>query len=540
MLDTLLSNPFIVLFSAIGIGLALGRISIGGLNLGSSGVLFIAIIIGHFGYAVPDHIGTFGLVLFVYCVGVGAGGRFFSALARQGSKLALLSIIVVAIGAATTYAGARLLHIPADISVGIFAGSMTSTPALAAATDFLKEQGDNVSIGYGIAYPFGVIGVVLFVQLLPRLMRLDLDAVAKKMEESEPHISPIVTTTIVITNPNIVGKVIDECDILSPFACRITRIVKDKRLVPLSYDDQFALGQRVLIVGRENQIKTAIEVIGEVAPGEEQQVYIDTDRERRQLIVMNNSFKGKTLRELKLLKRYNTTVSRVLRLGFTFVPSMDTEIDRNDVLTVVGREADLKRLEKDIGHHHNRFDETDLFSLGAGLVLGVIVGIFQVTPPGMNPMSLGLAGGPLIVGLILGHFGRVGPIVAHIPRPTRMFLQEFGLVLFLADAGIKGGRSILETIQAYGLEIFLMGACCTILPLIVSFSIARYLLKLNILETLGGICGGMTSTPALGALTAKTDSQFPVISYATAYPVAMILMTVFAKLIIQLIGFPSP
>ena len=539
MLDSLLSNPFFVLFALMGVGLALGRVSVGGLNLGSSGVLFVAIVIGHFGYSIPNHVGTLGLILFVYCVGIGAGGRFFSAIARQGSKLAILSIIVVSLGALATYGGAKILNIPSDIASGIFAGSLTSTPALAAATDFLKDQGSNISIGYGIAYPFGVIGVVLFVQLMPRLFRYDLDSVARELEEKEHHLSPIVSTTIVVTNPNLVGKTIAESELLSPFACQITRIVKDHKLVPLVYSDTFELDQRLLIVGRENQIKSAIEVIGEVARGEDQQLYIDTDRERRQLIVLNNAFKGKSLRELQFLKRYNTTVSRIHRLGFTFIPTMDTEVDRNDVLTVVGRYADLARLEKDLGHHSNRFDETDLLSLGMGLAFGVIAGIIQITPPGGSPISLGLAGGPLIVGLILGHFGRVGPIVAHIPRSTRMLLQELGLVLFLADAGIKGGRSMLETIQAYGLNIFLMGAVCTLIPLIVSFIVSRYVLKINVLETLGGICGGMTSTPALGAITAKTDSQFPVISYATAYPIAMILMTVLAKVLIQAIGMPG-
>jgi putative transport protein len=539
MLDTLLSNPFLVLFALMGVGLALGRVTVGGLNLGSSGVLFVAIVVGHFGYSIPAYIGTFGLVLFVYCVGIGAGGRFFSAIARQGSKLALLSVLVVGLGALTTYFGAILLGIPADISAGIFAGSLTSTPALAAATDVLKEQGSNVSIGYGIAYPFGVIGVVLFVQLLPRILRRDLDVEAKALEDKELAMSPIMTTTIKVTNPNLVGKTIAECELLSPFACQITRIVKDKKLVPLSYSDTYELGQLLLIVGRQNQIKSAVDVVGEVAPSEDQELYIDTDRERRQLIVLNNSFKGKSLRDLKLLKHYNTTVSRVDRLGFTFIPTMDTEIDRNDVLTVVGRQADLARLEKDLGHRSNKFDETDLLSLGCGLALGVIVGIIKITPPGGEAISLGLAGGPLIAGLVLGHFGRIGPIMAHIPRQTRMLLQELGLVLFLADAGIKGGRSMLETIQEYGTEIFLMGAVCTILPLIVSFIVGRYLLKINILEALGGICGGMTSTPALGAITAKTDSQFPVISYATAYPIAMILMTVFAKVLIQAIGMPG-
>src|SRR5690606_27514456 len=229
-------------------------------------------------------------------------------------------------------------------------------------------------------------------------------------------------------------------------------------------------------------------------------------------------------------------VTRVTRLGITFVPNAETRIETNDQLTTVGRDEDLNRFADAVGHRSQGFDETDLLSLAMGLTLGIIVGIMPFGLPGTPTITLGMAGGPLFVALIFGHFGRVGRIVGHIPRNTRILLQELGLVFFLADAGVKGGGQMVETLQKFGAPLFLAGLAVTIIPMAIALPVAMRFLKMNILQSLGGICGGMTSTPALGALTASTDSQVPVVSYASAYPVALIMMTVFAKVLIQVMG----
>ncbi len=369
--NLLLDQPLIVLFALIASGLLLGNAKVKGIGLGSSGVLFAALLAGHLGYSIPAGTGKLGLVLFVYCVGIGAGDRFFAALVREGKALAKLAILIVLLGATTTWIGATLLDIPAGLAAGIFAGALTSTPALAAATEGMAAYGggDAVSIGYGIAYPFGVIGVVLFVQLLPRLLHLDLHQAATGL----PHTSP--------------SKPPDET---ADVAC--------------------------------------------------------------------------------------------------------------------------------------------LLSLAVGLTLGTLLGSLPI-----GPARLGLAGGPLIVALILGHFRKIGPIVGHIPRPTRLLLQELGLVFFLAAAGVRGGGALMSTLLQHGATLFALGICVSALPLIAAWPIATRALKMNPLQALGGICGGMTSTPALGALTSTTDSQTPVISYVSAYPVALLFMIVIAKLLIRLI-----
>lgn len=522
-------HPLFVLFALIGMGLALGRVTIRGINLGSSGVLFVALVAGHLGARSYAGVGQIGLVLFVYAIGIGAGGRFFAALRREGSTLALLSLVVTMLGATFAYLLGWGFGIPADLSVGIFAGALTSTPALAAATESLRNAGEAVPIGYGIAYPFGVVGVVLFVQLWPRLLKLDLEKEAAESGVAE-SVAQIVSCVVEVTNPELKNQHMSSFDELGSLGVQVTRILENGVGRPLRYDDRFEVGQEVILVGQERPMRSAIKLLGHES---QRPILRDVERERRQVIILDRRFEGKSLRELNLLRDYGVTVSRITRVGFTFVPTSETLVERNDIVTAIGGQESLERFSKEVGHRSQAFDETDLLSLGAGLALGVLIGQMEIGLPGLGALSLGLAGGPLLVGLLLGHLGRVGRIVGHIPRPTRLLLQELGLVFFLTEAGLKGGVAFVETLKEYGLTLFFMGAVITIVPMAVTYFVARKLFKIKVLQALGGICGGMTSTPALGAITAKTDSQVPVVSYAAAYPAALILMTVFAKLLIQ-------
>ena len=528
----LLDQPLIALFAIIASGLLLGNISIKGINFGSSGVLFTALLAGHLGYSIPDGIGTLGLVLFVYCVGIGAGGRFFASVAREGATLGKLALVIVAIGGAITWAGAKLLDLPVDLATGIFAGALTSTPALAAATESLADAASGVSIGYGIAYPFGVIGVVLFVQLLPRLLKHDLDAIDAEHEADDNIDERVVTVLVEVTNQNFIGKKIAEAGINNLNACQISSVYKEGQLMPLSYGDEFSQGQLLLLVGRSKEITIAIDTLGHRS---DRQLLKDVENERQNLLVTDHKIAGQSIHELAPLKHYGVVITRVTRGGLTFVPNTATLIETHDNLTTVGRTEDLKVFAKAIGHRSTATDSTDLLSLSAGLTLGIVAGLIPIGLPGSTPITLGLAGGPLLVALLLGHFGKVGRIVGHIPRPTRLLLQDLGLVFFLANAGVEGGVSLVATVEQYGITLFGLGMLVSVVPLMLAWPLARKLFKLDPLQALGGICGGMTSTPALGAITSKTDSQVPVISYVSAYPVALIVMILIAKILIGLL-----
>lgn len=529
----LLHNPYFILFAVLFFGLLLGEIRIWGLNLGASGVLFTALLAGHFELTIPAGVGEVGLALFVYCVGLGVGNRFFGSLVNRGNKLALVSLIIVVSAACITYFCAIFLDIPAGIAAGIFAGACTSTPALAAANEALVNLPDlrtGVSIGYGIAYPFGVVGVVLFVQLLPRLLKKDISVDAGNNQVFDT--TKIVARLVQIANPNLVGQMIASPEISQRMDCRITRLVMNDRLVPLSPEDKFAMDQQILIIGTHESVEREALFYGKIV---ENPYPINSEKEKDKVIALKKNFCGHTIRELRVFQSYGIIISRISRLGFTFVPTDQSMILRNDVLTVVGQPESIVAFKKVVGHRSQEINTTDMLSLAGGLMLGILIGNIQIGIGPESKFSLGIAGGPLMVALVLGHFGKVGPMIGFIPRPTRMLLQDFGLILFLANAGIIGGADVVKTVTMFGPTVFVMGALITVIPMVLSYILATKYLKLSFLESLGGICGGITSTPALGAIASKTDSQVPVVSYATAYPVALILMTLFAKAIITLL-----
>lgn len=358
--NLLLDQPMITLFAVIATGLLLGSITIKGINLGSSGVLFSALLAGHLGYSIPNGVGTLGLVLFVYCVGIGAGGRFFASVAREGATLAKLALIIVGTGGLITWIGARLLNLPADLAAGIFAGALTSTPALAAATEGVKESASGVSIGYGIAYPFGVIGVVLFVQLLPRILKHDLDAIAEKHDREDAAEEHVENVLVEVTNSNLYGKKIADSGVAKFNACQVSRIYKDGQLIPLSYEDTFCEGQLLTLVGHGQEIEIAIDYLGHRS---HRNILKDVENERQQLLVTDRKITGNTLRDLAPLKTHGVVITRITRLGLTFVPNASTVIEANDQLTAVGRRESLKSFAKAVGHRSSAIDATDLLSL---------------------------------------------------------------------------------------------------------------------------------------------------------------------------------
>lgn len=530
VLRTLLAQPLVVLFSVVGIGMAVGRIPLAGISLGSSAVLFVGLVAGHFHLQPPGQVGGLGLALFVYCVGIGAGATLLTVLARDGSKLARLAVVIVASGAALAFAFGRWFGLPGPLTGGIFAGALTSTPALAAAREAADATAAQVAVGYGIAYPFGVIGVVLFVQLLPKVLGKDTQSL---LEESDDvaDLQPAVETVLVeVTNANLHGKRIADSGISRFNACLVSRVLRDERLVPLHYTDEFEPGQHLLVVGRPREIAIAIDYLGRKSD----RPYVkDVENERRQLVVTDRALVGKSLRELAPLQNHGVIVTRITRHELTFVPNAETRLANHDVLLTVGEPQDLTAFAAFVGHRTRAFDETDLMSLALGLTFGIIVGMAPFGLPGGAPLQLGMAGGPLIVGLALGHFGKVGGLVGYIPRGTRLALQELGLVLFLAEAGVQGGQDLVSTVMTFGAPLLLASAAVALVPMALAYLVARRLLGLDLLQTMGGICGGMTSTPALGAMTGRIDSNVPVVSYAAAYPVALILMTFLARSLVE-------
>lgn len=378
-LSQIFQSDIMIVFCIAVLGYLLGSIRIKGLSLGTSGILLVALVFGHFNMLVPKVLQDIGLISFVTAVGFIAGPGFFRNFKKKAFSYVILGIIVILVGSVSCIGAMKLADIPADLSVGMMSGALTSTPGLAAAIE--STGSDMASVGYGIAYPFGVVGVVLFVQLIPKLLKIDLD------------------------------------------------------------------------------------------------------RERARLCA-------------------------------------------------TAQNAQTAESKKTYRH----LDDFGLLAFAAAAVLGVLIGKITIPLPGGAQFSLGTSGGPLLAGLVMGHFAHIGKVAIDVPKKTLDVVREVGLALFLMGAGTNAGQGFLEILGQYGAKLFLMGAVMTLIPMIVGYILAVKVFKLDVLSTLGSICGGMTSTPALGTLMAVTKTEAVAISYAATYPIALIMVVLCCQFIPILFG----
>lgn len=524
------SYEIFVLFMTLAVGAVLGRLSWRGLSLGTSAVIFVALFVGHLGYSIPDNVGLLGLIVFVFCIGINAGPRFFHVFREQAGSLALLGAVMLVAAVAATCCFARILGLPADLAAGIFAGSLTSTPALAAAAEALPPD-SQLAVGFGIAYPFGAIGVVLFVQLASKF-RTTLDADDEPLE-TDPLDAKITREVVEICNPSVVNRRVSDLEILDRCNCQVSRVRVGHELTPIDGSFKLELGQQLLVIGATPEIKLVVEFLGRSMNSA--CYVVDTEQNRRRVVVTSDEVVGRSLKDLHLRSRFGVTISRIMRHDIEFVPQASQTIQFGDALTAIGHSGGLESFVEHAGHRERSFDETDLISLIVGLFLGVVLGQvhFQL---GKETFSLGMAGGPLVVGLLMGHFGRLGPLVGHFPRAARLLLTEIGLALFLASAGVQAGGQLLSVVQQHGLGICFAAILITAIPLLVGALLTRYSIRMGVLRSLGGICGVMTSTPGLGAITSQTDSNIPLTSYATIYPVALILMSLLAPILVSVMS----
>jgi len=527
-------TPLTVLLGVIVIGLSLGRLSLFGVSLGTSAILFVALLAGHLGLTIPDGIGQLGLAIFVFCVGISAGPTFFRGLASRGRTMAILGAIIVVSGVAITWACARVLQIPAELAGGLMAGAMTSTPALGAITETSADRA-SVAVGFGVAYPMGIVGVVLFLQLALKFFRTPPDGNEPYVVDADADHSAAIQRRIVeIANPGIVGKRPGELIILSESNCQISRVKLDTRWRPTPPEYVFQLGEQVLLVGALDELTPVAETLGILRDGDV--ALLDADRERKVVVVTSHDIYGKTLQELRLRSRYGVTVARIRRHDIEFVPSSRTRIEFGDMLTLVGEPVSLVKLERTVGHRPRTLNETDLLSLAIGLGAGILVGNLALDVGGLS-ISLGIAGGPLAVGLVLGHFRRIGPVRGSFPAAAQLLLTEGGLALFLTDAGVGAGENVAAVLTQHGPLLLGAAGAIAIIPLVIGFCVARFAFRLSLLQALGATCGGMTSTPGLAVLTGASDSSQPVTSYVAAYPVALVLITVLSPLLVKLLNW---
>ncbi len=522
----LLSSSYFVLFLIILIGFIIGRIKIKGISLDVSAVIFVALFFGHYGIVVPKDFQYLGLVLFIFTIGIQAGPSFFESFKKNGRDLAFLASILVLSAGFITFLIYYVGGVDKNLSIGLLSGALTSTPGLAVAIDTTGSP--LASIGYGIGYPFGVIGVILFVSLLPKILGV------KIKEEENIYKSEIATEYpeilrkhFVVENANVIGKSFEELNIRFMTKAVISRVLQDKIAFVPAPETIFRKGDLIKAVGTEEALERVKLLIG---PETKKSIPLSSNFDVKLILVTNKDVVKKTLVQLHLLDKYHATVTRIRRSGINISPSPSSKLQFGDKIMVVSSKENMQQVIRIFGDDDKQLSNTDFLPISFGIILGILAGKLSVNF-GNFSFSLGLTGGILLVALILGRTGKTGPIMWTMTGAANQILRQFGLLFFLAAVGTSAGSSLESTFQNYGGELFLYGALITLIPMLVTTIIAKYLLKINILTLLGTLTGSMTSTPGLAAVDNMVDTDAPAVAYATVYPIAMVLLIIVIQIL---------
>ncbi len=532
-LESILSQiklDYFALFLIICLGILAGRIKIKGISLDVSAVIFIALIFGHLGITLPDAFQKIGLLLFIYSVGIQAGPGFFSSFQKSGRKLIIIAVILVVAGAITTIAITSLFGIDTKLAVGLFAGALTSTPGLAAAIESIgNEYAHLASIGYGIAYPFGVIGVILYMNFIPYLFKINI----KKQEENyknelKEEYPEIIYNHFVVENPNVDGKTIAELKIRSMTEATVSRILHQGETILPKASTILHKGDLIRAVGTKKALQKIHYLIG---PESDKVIKLQNRSEIQWIIATNKKIINKTLGELRLFENYGATITRIRRSGIDIQPNPSSHIRFGDKL-LVACQGNIEEVSELLGNEIKKLHETDILPIALGIVLGILAGMIEIPLPGGINFKLGLTGGVLTSALLVSRLGKTGPVLWNISGPANQLIRQFGLLFFLAAVGTDAGANLVETISNYGAKPFVAGAIITILPLLIATFAGKLFFKMNFLRLLGALTGGMTSTPGLTAIDSVTESDAPSIAYATVYPIAMVVLII----CIQILG----
>ena len=522
MFTDLLHSSYFSLFLIVALGFMLGRIKIRGLSLDVSAVIFIALLFGHFGVIIPKELGNFGLVLFIFTIGIQAGPGFFDSFRSKGKTLILITMLIICSACLTAVGLKYAFDIDTPSIVGLIAGALTSTPGLAVAID--STNSPLASIAYGIAYPFGVIGVILFVKLLPKIMRVDLDKEARRLEIERRGQFPELTTCIYrVTNSHVFNRNLMQINARGMTGAVISRLKHNDEISIPTAHTVLREGDYIQAVGSEESLNQLAVLIGKREEGE---LPLDKTQEIESLLLTKKDMINKQLGDLNLQKNFGCTVTRVRRSGIDLSPSPDLALKFGDKLMVVGEKEGLKGVARLLGNNAKKLSDTDFFP-----ILGVLFGKINISFSDSLSFSPGLTGGVLMVALVLSAIGKTGPIIWSMSGPANQLLRQLGLLLFLAEVGTSAGKNLVATFQESGLLMFGVGAAITLVPMLVAAIIGRLVFKISLLDLLGTITGGMTSTPGLAAADSMVDSNIPSVAYATVYPIAMVFLILFIQII---------
>ncbi|WP_174848290.1 putative transporter [Yersinia artesiana] len=521
------------------LGLWIGNWKVYGVGLGIGGVLFGGIIVGHFAQTYElvlngdmlHFIQEFGLILFVYTIGIQVGPGFFSSLRVSGLRLNCFAILMVVVGGLVTAIIHKLFAVPLPIILGVFSGAVTNTPALGAAQQILTDLGSppqlvsQMGMGYAMAYPFGICGILLVMWLIRLFFKINVDREAKEFDSSHGQNRELLQTmNVAVRNPNLHGLSMQDVPLLNSDEVVCSRLKRgDLLMVPLS-GTVIELGDYLHLVGQREALEKVRLVVGE-----EVDVTLSTAStvlQTARVVVTNEAVLGKKIRDLNLKQKYDVAITRLNRAGIELVASNNASLQFGDILNLVGRPEAIEAVSAVVGNAQQKLQQVQMLPVFIGVGLGVLLGSIPLFIPGFPAaLRLGLAGGPLVVALILGRIGSIGKLYWFMPPSANLALRELGIVLFLSVVGLKSGGDFINTlVNGDGLAWIGYGAMITGIPLLTVGILARMLAKMNYLTLCGMLAGSMTDPPALAfANGLHPTSGAAALSYATVYPLAMFL-----------------
>lgn len=545
MSDIALTVSILALVAVV--GLFIGNVKFRGIGLGIGGVLFGGIIVGHFvsqaGMTLSSDmlhvIQEFGLILFVYTIGIQVGPGFFASLCVSGLRLNLFAVLIVIIGGLVTAILHKLFDIPLPVVLGIFSGAVTNTPALGAGQQILRDLGtpmemvDQMGMSYAMAYPFGICGILFTMWMLRVIFRVNVETEAQQHESSRTNGGALIKTiNIRVENPNLHDLAIKDVPILNGDKIICSRLKREETLKVPSPDTIIQLGDLLHLVGLPADLHNAQLVIGQEVDTSLSTKGTDLRVER--VVVTNENVLGKRIRDLHFKERYDVVISRLNRAGVELVASGDISLQFGDILNLVGRPSAIDAVANVLGNAQQKLQQVQMLPVFIGIGLGVLLGSIPVFVPGFPAaLKLGLAGGPLIMALILGRIGSIGKLYWFMPPSANLALRELGIVLFLSVVGLKSGGDFVNTlVNGEGLSWIGYGALITAVPLITVGILARMLAKMNYLTMCGMLAGSMTDPPALAfANNLHPTSGAAALSYATVYPLVMFLRIITPQLL---------
>ena len=542
-----IGHSILLLSFVIAAGIQLGKIKVFGVSLGITLVLFVWIILGHFGFTINHNVihffKEFGLILFVYSVGMQVGPGFFSSFKQGGITLNMLACGIVFLGVLT----AVILHyatgIPMPTMVGILSGAVTNTPGLGAAQQAFSDMhgvSDNtIALGYAVAYPLGVIGIILSIILIKYIFRVSFDKENEQLNsEDSSHTNEAKPISLIVKNPAIFNKTVAELsNLLEHRDFVISRVWRDsnKQIEIASANTVLQENDKVFVITTETDAETIKTFIGEEIDMERKQwIRMESQFINRRILITKPELNGKRLGQLKLRKLYGINITRINRAGVDLVAKPGLTLQVGDRVNVVGTETAVSNVEKVLGNSMKRLNEPNLITIFVGIALGIVLGSIPISFPGIpQPVKLGLAGGPLVVAILISRFGYHYKLITYTTQSANLMLREIGITLFLACVGISAGDGFVDTIVNNGGFAWIgYGFIITFVPLMIIGCIGRYFCKVNYFTLMGLIAGSTTDPPALAYSNATAGNDAPSVGYATVYPLTMFLRVLTAQLLI--------